>query len=377
MRDPDLAPALVRAALELGFCRAGVTSACAFEPGRARLAHWLEAGHHGSLEYMAGEDRADPRALLPAARSMIVVALSTPSPVPSPVSPEPRGRVASYARGSDYHRVMKDKLGVLAARAEELAGRKVESRIAVDTAPLLERDAAVRAGLGFICKSMMLIVPGVGTNVVLGELLLDLELVPSAPAVGSCGECRACLDACPTQAFAAPFVLDARRCISFLSIEHHGVIPLELRPAVGTRVFGCDECQAVCPYDASASPRAHAPELAGRIPEPGLDLAELLCMGNAGYRKLVKRTALRRVSRDVLARNAAVAMGNAGDRRFAAELEQALDEHPSPLVRAHAAWALGQYGAESRARLERALAADPDESVREEARAALAALDGD
>jgi epoxyqueuosine reductase len=375
---PTLARQIVAAALELGFVRAGVTDTRPLREGRERLRAWIEAGHHGPLDYMTGADRADPKALLEVARSMVVVALAYPRPTPVRARRDgpALGAVAAYARGADYHRVMKDKLALLAERVHVLAGRRVRWRPVVDTAPLLEREAAVRAGLGFIGKSTMLIVPGLGTQVLLGELLLDLELEPSQPATGSCGECRACLDACPTGAIVAPFSLDARRCISLHTIEHHGTIPRELRPLLGNHVFGCDVCQAVCPYVASPSPRPSAPELAGRVAPQGFDLVALLEAGNGAHRTRVKRTALRRVSRNVLARNAAVAMGNARDPSFLSALERALDHHPSALVRAHAAWALGQYVPESRARLEHAAEHDPDPAVRAEARAALGEPDG-
>lgn len=364
----------------LGFARLGVTSAERLGSGAARLERWLDADYGAGLDYMAeGGDRADPRALLPVARSVIVAALAYPTPVAlrrSKGGAPLLGAVAAYARGTDYHLVMKDKLRALADALADATGRAVHARIAVDSAPLLERELAARAGLGFVGKSTLLIVPGLGTNVLLGELVTDLELEPGAAIPAGCGSCTACLEACPTGAIVAPFVVDARRCISYLTIEHHGVIPVDLRAAVGTRVFGCDDCQAVCPFDASATPAPHAPELAGRIPEPGVDLIELLGAGNARYRKLVRRTALRRVSRDVLARNAAIALGNAGDPRAVPPLALTLGSHPSALVRAHAAWALGRLGGAAAEAALRAALEDPERLVRDEAAAALGSLDG-
>ncbi len=358
----------------LGFTALAVSGALRLNDAAARLQTWTAHGYDAGLDYMRGADRADPSALLPGARSVIVVALAHPTPVL--IRRSARGAVAAYARGTDYHLVMKDKLRALADALASAAGVSVRARIAVDTAPLLERELAARAGLGFVGKSTMLIVPGVGTNVMLGELVTDLALPAGEPVSAGCGACTACLDACPTGAIVAPYLVDARRCISYLTIEHHGSIPVELRPLIGTRVFGCDDCQAVCPFDASASPRPFAPELAGRIAPEGLELEALLSAGNARYRKLVRRTALRRVSRDVLARNAAVALGNAGDRAATPALARALAGHPSALVRGHAAWALGRLGGSLATSALEAALADPDAEVRREAALALGSLDG-
>jgi epoxyqueuosine reductase len=288
------------------------------------------------------------------------------------------GSVGRYARGEDYHLVMKRKLTALAERCEVLAGRPLRSRVCVDTAPLLEHEVARAAGLGFSGKSTLTIVPGVGTWVLLGELLLDVELPPSAPLPQGCGSCRACLDACPTGAFVDAHVLDARRCISYLTIENQGEIPRELRAPIGTRVFGCDVCQEVCPFNASQAARTRAPELAPRPELDVIDLVGLLELGAASYRKLVKRSALRRAPRATLARNAAIALGNTRDPRAAAPLERALENDPSALVRSHAAWALGELGAAAgatgKAALESAAHSDADPSVREEAALAMARL---
>jgi epoxyqueuosine reductase len=227
-------------------------------------------------------------------------------------------------------------------------GRSVASRPCVDSAPVLEREWAERGGLGFVAKNTMLIAPGVGSYVVLGELLLDVELpitAPTEPTKPRCGACRSCLDACPTRAFVAAYVLDARRCISYLTIEHHGVIPRELRDAIGTWVFGCDICQEVCPFNAGKEERID-PLLAPRTMEHALpDLVALASKGANQLRQFVKRTALRRIPRDVLERNVAVALGNTGSRDAIPAL-RVLEKHRSPLVRAHAVWALAKLGAE-------------------------------
>ncbi len=378
-----LAARVAAAARELGFARVGFAPAAPFGDAALRLRGWLASGYHGNLSYLAEGERGDPRALLPEARTVIAVALFYGGPAgPVALRDGRDGRdltaiVARYARGDDYHLVMKQKLALLAERCEALAGRRLASRACVDTAPLLEHELARAAGLGFSGKSTLTIVPGLGSYVLLGELITELELTPSEPVRAGCGGCRACLDACPTGAFVDAHVLDARRCISYLTIENQGTIPRELRSRLGTRVFGCDVCQEVCPFNASSTPKPGAPELAPRPALATLDLVGLLELGAAGYRKLVRRTALRRVTRDTLARNAAVALGNTRDARAVPPLERALGSHPSPLVRAHAAWALGELGelaADARTALAEAGASDPDADVREEACSALARL---
>jgi epoxyqueuosine reductase len=267
---------------------------------------------------------------------------------------------------------MKDKLRALADVCARLAGRPVPSRACVDTAPLLEREAAARAGLGFTGKSTMTIVPGRGTYVLLGELLVDLDLEPEEPAAQGCGSCRLCLDACPTQAFVGPWLLDARRCISYLTIEYRGVIARELRPLIGTRVFGCDVCQEVCPFNASPTQKPSAPELSARRDLEAPALTGLLKLRSSEYRRLVAGSALRRTSRTQLARNAAVALGNSGDRNAVSALANSLASDPRALVRGHAAWALGRLGGSAAvAALREACAHDADEWVRAEARLAL------
>ncbi|HVR21096.1 MAG TPA: tRNA epoxyqueuosine(34) reductase QueG [Polyangiaceae bacterium] len=379
----SLAREIAAAALELGFARVGFAPAERLNEAATRLRNWLASGYHGELGYLAGpEDRADPRNLLPDAKTVVAVALSY-APDKTPLrsgrdGPVLTGSVARYARGDDYHLVMKQKLAALAERVEVIAGEPVPHRICVDTAPLLEHAVAHAAGLGFIGKSTLTIVPGLGTWVLLGELILGIELEPSETVPPGCGTCRACLDACPTGAFVGPQVLDARRCISYLTIENQGPIPLELRSKIGTRVFGCDVCQEVCPFNASPAPRPRASELEPRPALETVDLEKLLDMGSAQHRKLVKRTALRRSNRTTLARNAAVALGNSRDPRASPPLERALARHPSPLVRSHAAWALGELGqfGSATAKKALALAAQDDESdaVRREAEAALSRL---
>jgi epoxyqueuosine reductase len=248
----------------------------------------------------------------------------------------------------------------------------VLARACVDTAPFLERAAAARAGVGFVAKSTLILVPGLGTSVLLGELLCDVEIAPSSAIAPGCGACTACLEACPTGAFVAPHVLDARRCISYLTIEHSGPIPRDLRPLIGNRVFGCDVCQDVCPHNASSQPRPWDPELRPDEARSGLDLVELLELRSGPHKKLVRRSALRRTHRASFARNAAVALGNSKDPRAVPALARALEENSSALVRSHAAWALGRLGGQhARQSLEAALERETDPSVLEEVRLAI------
>jgi epoxyqueuosine reductase len=248
-----------------------------------------------------------------------------------------------------------------------------------DTGAILERGWADRAGLGWIGKHAGLLAECLGSWFLLGEVLVDREL-PADPPVERerCGTCTRCIDACPTAAIVAPYQLDARRCISYLTIENQGPIPVELREKIGSRIFGCDVCQEVCPFNASATPKPRSPALEPRPELELVDLVGLLEMSSAGHRKLVKRSALRRANRATLARNAAVALGNSRDPRASLPLERALSSHPSALVRSHAAWALGELGdvrsGSARGALDRAATSDDDETVRREARAALARL---
>jgi len=377
--DPKrLADAIRDAALALGFARVGFCPVEPFGDAGSALERWLAAGHHGDMAFMAGDGRADPGALLPGASSLVVVAL----PYARGHAEEGHGRagralplvgrVARYARGADYHGVMKERLRLLADRCAELSGRPVHARPCVDTAPLLEREAARRAGIGFSAKNTMSIAPGLGSYVLLGELLVDLELRPSEPIAAGCGSCRACLDACPTRAFVVAYTLDARRCISYLTIELKGAMPRELRAAIGTWVFGCDVCQEVCPFNRSSRPR---PLDAGLAEKPALDQIELVALlelTSSGYRRLVRKRAIGRVNRVQLQRNAAVALGNTRSPSAIEPLTRALAQNVSALVRGHVAWALGRIGgAAARRTLTDALALEADATVREEIALAL------
>jgi epoxyqueuosine reductase len=381
-----LSQRVLRAALEQGFVRAGLATPARSEQAAERLASWLQAGRDGEMQYMRGPlDRTAPAGLLSSVKSVLVVALPYGEPLVQArrgrhgdaVSPL-AGKVARYAQGEDYHRILKVKLERLGQIIDELAGHPVTRRACVDSAPLLERDFAVRAGLGFAAKSTLTIVPGVGSFVLLGELLLDLELESTEPdSTSGCGSCTKCLSACPTGAFVGPHELDARRCISYLTIELKGAIPRELRGLIGQHVFGCDICQDVCPWNQSRHAPAGDAELGRREALLAPDLVSLLFLTSSGYRRLVAGTALSRVSRARLARNAAVALGNSHHAAAEEPLARALETHSSELVRAHAAWALGALGVPleaGRRALERAVIEDGALEVREEARLALAHL---
>jgi epoxyqueuosine reductase len=365
---PDMVAIILREARALGFHRAAIVP-LAPPISIAPYQRWLDAGYAGEMGYLSSPEhiacRADPHILLAQARSMVVVALALqrqdPAIPPGLISPDRlRGRIAKYARSEDYHMVLRDRLLLLAERLTEVLQRPVIARSCVDAAPVLERAWAERAGIGFVAKNTMLIAPGLGSHVMLGELLLDvtLPLVPAEPALPSaanrattaaaaspprrrCGQCTSCLTACPTQAFVEAYVLDARRCISYLTIEHRGAIPRQLCAAIGSWIFGCDICQDVCPFNAGAG-ETHDPALAARDLDHALpDLIELAGHRSNQLRRFVRRTSMRRISRDQLLRNVAVALGNSGDLRAVAALIPLLS-HRADLVRGHAAWALGQ-----------------------------------
>lgn len=310
----------------------------------SRYLAWTAADYAGELVYLVGADqgnaRRDPRSLLASARTVCTVAVSYLHPDPSiDKDGSLRGQIARYARAEDYHLVLKRRLGQLAEQLQKHLGLELAYRVCVDTAPLLERALAARAGLGFQGKNTLLITPSIGSYTVLGELLLPLELPRGTPAEPHCGRCRACLDVCPTGALVGEYLLDARRCISYLTIENSGAIPRPLRGAIGTWIFGCDLCQQVCPWNASERPGDA--ELKPRPEQSHPQLLWLLQLGAAQFRRYVRRTALRRIGRTQLLRNVAVALGNVGTAAEVPAILQALRREPA-LVREHLYWALGQ-----------------------------------
>ncbi len=366
-----------RLAVAHGLGIARVASAEPFAWLEPVLDEHIAAGRVAGLDWFTPQrarESTDPRTLLPTVRSMLAVGLAyhLPDP-PTPNDGVPRGRIARYARGIDYHRLMRSRMDAFVAALREELGRPVEARMLSDTARIVDRAVAARAGLGWYGKHSCLIVPGHGSWVVLGEVLLDIDLEPDAPLERDCGRCTICLDRCPTGAIVGPYRVDAPRCLSFQTIEQRGAIPREIRPLLGDWVFGCDVCQEVCPY-AGAAREAADPAFAPRALENAFpSLPWLLAMDEAAFRESYRATPVLRAKRRGLARNAAVALGNLGDERALPPLLSALAGHDEPLVRAHAAWAVGRYaGSAARRALERARRADPDAFVREEAAAPLA-----
>ena len=329
---------------ELAFAGLGFASVEPFLDAQQVFEEWIKADYHGEMTYLSAGPRHAPQLLMPGAQSLVIGAISASAGSKIAEQSPPTGKIARYALGGDYHLILRQKLAALGQAVADLCGRPIHGRVCVDTAPLLEREAARRAGLGFIGKSNLLIMPGLGSHVLLGALLLDVEIAIDAPMEQRCGRCKACLDACPTQAFVGPFVLDARRCISYLTIEYRGWIDRALRPLMGTHVFGCDICQDICPYNHG---KGLAPSRALHAPEaslPNVELSTWLTLTSSGYRRLATGTALRRASRWQLLRNAAIAAGNSGDFGLVELLVRLLTDSKYPIVRGHAAWALGHLG---------------------------------
>lgn len=323
----------------LGFELVGIAAAAPAD-NFARLGDWLDAGYAGEMAYMhrQREARRLPASILADVRSVVMVGMNYARPEARKEGRSLTGRVARYAQGADYHHVLWRKLNELLewvqARVPGCRGRGV-----VDTAPLLERDFARRAGLGWVGKNTMLLNKRLGSYLFLGALLLDIELRPGAAHESShCGTCTACLDACPTDAFVGPGQLDARRCISYLTIELRGPVPAELRPGLGDWVFGCDVCQEVCPWNRKA-PAAKEPAFAPRLDLEPVDLIELLGLSDEEFRRRFRGTALTRAKRRGLLRNAALVLGNRGDSAVLPALRRALSD-PEPLVREAAGWAI-------------------------------------
>jgi epoxyqueuosine reductase len=330
-------------ARELGFDPVGIAAATEADTF-PQLRDWIDKDYAGEMHYLPR--RADayrhPRSIFPKVRSVLMVGMSYN---PGVSGQESGARIARYARGADYHDVLRERLGELLARIHsEIPSCK--GRGVVDTAPLLERDFARRAGLGWFGKNTMLLNKRLGSYLFLGALLLDLELRPDAAHETShCGSCTACLEACPTGAFASPYVLDSRRCISYLTIELRGPIPAELREGVGDWLFGCDVCQEVCPWNRKALPGSE-PALEPRHDLEAVDAIEVLGLSEEDFRRRFRGTALMRTKRRGLLRNAALVLGNRGDPAALPTLERALAD-PEPLVREAALWAIDRIKRQS------------------------------
>ncbi|MBI4390936.1 MAG: tRNA epoxyqueuosine(34) reductase QueG [candidate division NC10 bacterium] len=358
-----------------GFDLVGISPASP-PPHEASFAEWLKEGYAGEMAYLPRTEakRRHPGSFLPWAKSVISVALNYYSPFQRPTSNEGlRGWIARYAWGDDYHGIMEERLAALHRALEEALAHPVRARPYVDAGPVLERDFAARAGIGWFGKNTNLLSTEIGSYFFLGELFTDLDLAPDTPIRDRCGQCTLCLQACPTNAFVGPYVLDARRCISYLTIELKGAIPRDLRPLVGIHVFGCDICQEVCPYNTKPPVSTEA----AFFPREGLhapDLLPLLALTEEEFRTRFRNSPITRAKRRGFFRNVCVALGNLRDPSAIPGLTAALAD-PEPLVRGHAAWALGQIGgAAAAAALEAAASREPDPAVREEIQAALAAL---
>lgn len=356
--------AIKRKALELGFEKVGVTTPDA-PPEARHFGGWIAQGMHGEMAYMARGDRVPQ----PWVRSVVCV-LKNYYVRPPPRSSED-AVISRYALGRDYHEVMKEKLRELCRFIESLGGRAVSC---VDTSPVLEKPYARKAGLGWIGKNSNLLTKNLGSFFFLGEIMTDLELQPDRPyARNYCGTCTRCIDRCPTRAIVAPYVVDARRCISYLTIECRGVIPRELRPLMGNMVFGCDVCQDVCPWNRFAQlPRRN--EFDPRTDLLAPKLAEFMTMTADEFRRRFRHSAIRRAKRDGFLRNVAVALGNSGSPDAVEPLVRGLNDG-SWLVRLHSAWALGRLGFEAGAqalRTRRGIEDDP--RVQEEIEHALRAF---
>lgn len=373
----SLTDELKRKAKQLGFAAVGITTADPFLDAEAAATTRTSAGLMDGLTWWSearAHASADPRRATPDAKS--VIALAYPHPSGSDESPSahdsPRGRIASYAIGRDYHEVLLERMQPL---IDMLRGAGYRAKTYVDHGWMLDRAAAARAGIGWLGKNTNLLLPGTGSYVLLAEIVTSAELDVDEPLKKSCGSCDACIRICPTGALVEPGVLDNRRCISFWTIEHRGVIPREMRPLIGDWIFGCDLCQEICPVNASATPRvpdSDAVQAFGPLLDARPRLEELLTLDDDAFRTRFRHSAVWRTRRAGLLRNVCVALGNVADRSSVPALTAAFED-PESLIRGHAAWALGRIGgARARVALEQALSRESDAWVREECELALA-----
>jgi epoxyqueuosine reductase len=379
MNGPRIDPGEAKRILEerayaAGFDLVGVTRAEPLTQGGERLREWQEAGMAADMGYMQRpvELLSDPKKLQKSAKSVVSLGVSY-YPGDHPENTEGGGRVARYAWGRDYHEVIKERLFRLRAELEEVLGVKIKARGFTDAVPLLERSAAQHAGLGFFGRNSCLISGEVGSYFFIADLIVDLDLAPDPSGSGTCGRCTRCMDRCPTGAIKAPGVVDARLCISYLTIENKGEIPRHLRPLVGDWAFGCDVCQEVCPYNKTKAARSRWPEFSDEAGTgPYLEIEEVLGIRTEEeFERRFAGTPLTRPGRAGLLRNCCVAAGNLGLRRAVPALIRCLEEDESPLVRAHAAWALGEIGG-AEAALEEAAEGESDPACLDEIKLALA-----
>jgi epoxyqueuosine reductase len=355
-----LEPWIRARASALGFDLCRFTSVEQPWPAAARLAEFVALGRHGEMHWMAttAARRAHPRAMWPAARSAVVLGLNY-APLHDPLAAlerRDRATISVYAQGDDYHQLIKGRLKTMAGALAAKAG--CQAKAFVDTAPLMEKPLAEAAGLGWQGKHTNLVSREFGSWLFLGVVLTDVALKPDAAEEDHCGQCRACLDICPTAAFPAPYALDARRCISYLTIEHPGAVPEDLRPLLGNRIYGCDDCLAVCPWNKFAQVGREA-RLAAREALVAPSLADLADLDEAGFRRLFRKNPVLRIGRDRFVRNVLYAIGNSGDLGLAAAATARLSD-ASLVVRDAARWALDrlQAGA-AKASSKRAMKAAP------------------
>ena len=364
----DLITAMKEEAKRLGFAACGVARADAAPKSGERLRAWLDQGCHGDMIWMESraDQRASPAGLGPEVRSVIALGMSyAPAADPLALAGAPEaGRISVYAQGADYHDLIKRKLKELARWLVAAAGGDL--KVFVDTAPVMEKPLAEAAGLGWQGKHTNLVSREHGSWLFLGAIYTTLELTPDLARHASCGSCNACQLACPTDAFPAPYRLDARRCISYLTIEHKGPIPAELRPGIGNRIYGCDDCLAVCPWNKFAESAAANLAFAPRAELTAPALSDLLALDDAGFRQVFAGSPIKRIGRDRMVRNCLVAAGNSGSQSLVADVLPHLDDD-NPIVRGAAVWALSRltpvmFGKEREVRLH----VEADDDVRSE-----------
>ena len=365
-------------ALSIGFDRVGITDAAPFVRDEKAAAERVRDGLMDGLAWYT-EERVRrmnrPKTLLDGARSVISLAMSYKTTEPPTASDVPRGRVARYAWGRDYHSLIKARVRRFVRELPDAVGEPVRARRFVDDGPMNDRAAAERAGVGWFGKNTNILTPTLGSWAFLAEVITNLDLRADAPLKKTCGECARCIPACPTGAIVAPYVIDNRRCISFLTIELRGAIPRDMRPLVGDWVFGCDLCQDVCPVNRKAAVSREA-EFGKRHDFDAPALIPLLSLDEDGFRRRFEGSPIRRAKLSGLRRNACVALGNIGDRAAIPALSDALRSDDA-IVRAHAAWALGRIGGETaKTALKSALANERDATARDEITAALSELAG-
>ena len=377
VRTPgELSAEIKRLAQEVGLAVAAITTADPFPHLAEILNDRIDSGRLTGMDWFT-HDRsivsANPRMLHDRAASIISVGIPYfRNDIAKPDDGIKRGRIARYAWGIDYHRTLKRRMTELQERIEQLVGRSVDVRILTDTARIVDRAVAARSGLGWYGKHTNIIVPGHGSFVMLGEILIDIELTPDTPLGRDCGHCRICLDRCPTGAIVAPYTVHSPLCISFQTIENRGMIPIDVRPLMGDWVFGCDVCQDVCPYTGAARSMYDDAFRPPTVDHAFPSLGWLLTMSESEFRSVFRRSAVLRTKRAGLARNAAIALGNCGDVGDLPVLVAALESHDQSLVRAHIAWAIGRIGGgAARTALAASAKQDPTELVRTECIVAL------